>query len=277
MALSSVSIALTGSGGAGVMTAGQALLDAAAKSGYYGLMAKSLGPQIRGGESAALVRLSSSPVESPDDCYDVLIAVDWGNIERFAAELPLKSSSVIITDPAQGEVPALMLKANPKVVEIPLKDLAASVEGGRVNMVALGLAAKAIGLDEAAVIEVLSKALAKKGAKALETSVEALRTGAGAASSLEGIPTLDTPLAADKERWSITGNEAVALGVLKGGVRFVAAYPITPSTDILEWLATALPKVGGSLVQVEDELASINMILGGSFGGVPTMTATSGP
>jgi 2-oxoglutarate ferredoxin oxidoreductase subunit alpha len=60
-------------------------------------------------------------------------------------------------------------------------------------------------------------------------------------------------------------------------VRFVAAYPITPATELLEWLAPALARVGGTLVQAEDELASINMALGASYGGVPALTATSGP
>jgi 2-oxoglutarate ferredoxin oxidoreductase subunit alpha len=65
--------------------------------------------------------------------------------------------------------------------------------------------------------------------------------------------------------------------VIRGGVRFVAAYPITPATEVLEWLAPSLAKVGGMLVQAEDELASINQIIGASYGGVPAMTATSGP
>jgi 2-oxoglutarate ferredoxin oxidoreductase subunit alpha len=277
MAISSVSIALTGSGGAGVMTAGQVLLDAAAKAGLYGLMAKSLGPQIRGGESAALLRISNDQVEAPDDTYDLLLAVDWGNIERFAAELPLSPNSVIISDPAQGPVPALMLAAKPRVVEVPLKDLAASVQGGRVNMVGLGLVAALIGLPESYVIEILAAALKKKGPEALETSKAAMRAGQMAAESVTGLPKLNAAGPSAKERWSISGNEATGLGALKGGVRFVAAYPITPATEILEWLAPQLPKVGGCLIQAEDELASINQIVGGSFGGVPALTATSGP
>ena len=80
-----------------------------------------------------------------------------------------------------------------------------------------------------------------------------------------------------RARWLITGNEAAGYGALRGGVRFVAAYPITPATELLEWMAPALAKVGGTLVQAEDELASINMIIGASYGGVPSLTATSGP
>jgi 2-oxoglutarate/2-oxoacid ferredoxin oxidoreductase subunit alpha len=78
-------------------------------------------------------------------------------------------------------------------------------------------------------------------------------------------------------RWMLSGNEAAGLGAIRGGVRFVAAYPITPATEMLEWMAPALTSVGGTLLQAEDELASINMIVGASFGGVPSLTATAGP
>src|SRR5690606_21405659 len=71
--------------------------------------------------------------------------------------------------------------------------------------------------------------------------------------------------------------QATGLGALRGGVRFVAAYPITPATEVLEWLAPALDEVGGVLVQAEDELAAINQIIGASYGGVPALTATAGP
>ena len=67
------------------------------------------------------------------------------------------------------------------------------------------------------------------------------------------------------------------MGALRGGIRFAAASPITPATELLEWLAPRLKTLGGGLLQAEDELASINMIIGGSFGGVPSLTATSGP
>ena len=78
-------------------------------------------------------------------------------------------------------------------------------------------------------------------------------------------------------RWLLSGNEATALGAIRGGVRFAAAYPITPATEVLEWLAPNLTKIGGALLQAEDELAAINMIIGSSYGGTPSLTATSGP
>ena len=78
-------------------------------------------------------------------------------------------------------------------------------------------------------------------------------------------------------RWLMTGNQAVAVGALRGRVRFVRCYPITPATDLVEWMAPQLKKLGGRLALAEDELAAINMVLSASNGGVPAMTVTSGP
>ena len=88
---------------------------------------------------------------------------------------------------------------------------------------------------------------------------------------------LAAPKPSNARRWLLSGNEATALGAIRGGIRFAAAYPITPATEILEWLAPNLTKVGGTLLQAEDELAAINMIIGASYGGTPALTATSGP
>src|SRR5512135_348001 len=135
---SSVSIAMTGSGGAGVMTAGNMLLEAAALAGCYGLMSRSSGPQIRGGEAAALLRLSRWPIDGHDDRFDLLLAVDWINTERFASEICLDPRSLMIGDPAQGEPPAEMASPGPRRLALAMKDLAKKIPGGRPNMVALG-------------------------------------------------------------------------------------------------------------------------------------------
>ncbi len=274
---SSVSVAITGSGGAGVITAGNMLLKAAAKAGWYGLFTRSSGPQIRGGEAAAMIRLSTDPVAAPGDVFDILIAIDWHNIERFAIELPLSKDSIVIADPFAGDVPIVIAESGAQIVEIPLKDLSKKIKKGRQNMVALGVVQTLIGLDEAVVDQVMVHVLAKRGEEALTASREAVAAG-NAAISEAGASI--TPLGAPSEgagRWMISGNEAAGLGALRGGVRFVAAYPITPATEVLEWMARNLGKVGGSLVQAEDELASINMIIGASYGGTPSLTATSGP
>ncbi len=275
--LRSVSLVLTGSGGAGVMTAGNMLLDAAAAAGCYGLMTRSTGPQIRGGEAAAMLRLSSRPLLAHDDRFHVLMALDWENVQRFAAEIPLDADSLIVADPAAGDVPAVIATKGARIVQLPLAKLAKKVPGGRPNMVALGALTALIGLPPQAAIDVLAKSLKKKHADALATSIAALEIGVAAANELGVAVPFTLPAATPANRWTISGNEATGLGALRGGVRFVAAYPITPATEILEWMAPALKKVGGVLVQAEDELASINMIIGASYGGAPSLTATSGP
>ena len=155
--------------------------------------------------------------------------------------------------------------------------IAGKIENGRPNMVALGAIAGLIGLPPEAMQAVVENNLKRKGQAAIDASMAAFHAGFAAAAELPAIPKLPAVSAASEPRWSITGNEATGLGVIRGGVRFVAAYPITPATEVLEWLAPSLAKVGGMLVQAEDELASINQIIGASYGGVPAMTATSGP
>ena len=271
----SVSIALAGSGGAGVMTAGNMLLEAAAHAGYYGLMTRTSGPQIRGGEAAAMVRVSTFASDSQDDRFDVLVAIDWQNVNRFASEIPLGARSLLIGDPAQGEPPESFTRMGGRYVPVELKALAKSIPGGWPNMVALGLLGGLMRLPEASLLHAVTKAT-KKGGDALAASLAAVKLGIAQAAGIEGPFTLAAAQASGK-RWLVSGNEAAGYGALRGGVRFVAAYPITPATELLEWMSPALAKVGGTLVQAEDELASINMILGASYGGVPSLTATSGP
>jgi 2-oxoglutarate/2-oxoacid ferredoxin oxidoreductase subunit alpha len=275
-AVQSVAVALAGSGGAGVMTAGNMLLEAAALAGYYALMTRSSGPQIRGGEAAALLRIATHPVECMPAAFDLLAAVDWENVQRFGAEIPLSAGGLVIGDEAEGAPPAVFTAGGAATAALPLAAIAKGIAGGRANMVLLGLVGALIGLPAEAMREAVARTLRKRPA-ALEPSLAALAAGETAAASMPAFRPLAPPPAPAAGRWLITGNEAAGLGAIHGGVRFVAAYPITPATEMLEWLSPALESVGGVLVQAEDELASINMAIGASYGGVPSLTATSGP
>ncbi|MEA3290927.1 MAG: 2-oxoacid:acceptor oxidoreductase family protein, partial [Pseudomonadota bacterium] len=271
----SFSIAIAGSGGSGSVTTGTILLEALAATGYYGLMTRTSGPQIRGGESAVMLRFSDREVHSAGDSFDLLLAFDWLKIDRFQDELPLTEESVILGDSAAGEVPRQIAGGGAKVVDAPLQDIAKAVNGGRANMVGLGVVGGWLDLAPEILRQAVQRVLAGKGEAVVAASVACIEQGRA----------LETPFAREFDlqpapgsgRWNISGNEACGLGALQGGVRFVAAYPITPASEMLEWLAPRLEQLGGSLLQAEDELASINMIIGGSFGGVPSLTATSGP
>jgi 2-oxoglutarate/2-oxoacid ferredoxin oxidoreductase subunit alpha len=278
-AVTSVSVALAASGGSGVMTAGTMLLDAAARAGLYGLMVRTSGPQIRGGEAAGLLRLARSPMDSLDDHFDLLLAMDWQNVNRFADEIPLHSGSLVIGDSDEGGAPEIFSRSGAICVALPLKKMAKAIPGCWVNMLALGLAGGLSGLPLPA-LETALRASWKRAESGLNANLAALHKGYSEAAThpaMTGMPRLDAGAAATARRWLISGNEAAGYGALRGGVRFVAAYPITPATELLEWMAPALTQVGGTLLQAEDELASVNMIIGASYGGVPSLTATAGP
>jgi 2-oxoglutarate ferredoxin oxidoreductase subunit alpha len=270
------SIALSGSGGSGAITAGLILLEGSAKAGLYGLMSRSVGPQIRGGESVAMLRLSTAPVDCLGDCFDLLVGLDWRNVQRFADEIPLDAQSLIVTDEAAGEIPDSLMSSDAKILRLPFQQLLSGIEGGRSNMLALGAIGYIAGLPLECLIGATRMVLAKKDDRVANAAVACIEKGYG--SIRQGKRLFDlSAQRKKKELWNISGNEASGLGALRGGVRFVAAYPITPASEMLEWLSPRLEQLGGSLLQAEDELASINMAIGASFGGVAAMTATSGP
>jgi 2-oxoglutarate ferredoxin oxidoreductase subunit alpha len=273
----SISIAIVGSGGAGALTTGNSLLEAACAAGWHGLFTRTLGPQIRGGEAAALLRLAVDPVEGLPDQFDLLIGIDWLNAHRFGSEIKTGPGTVVISDPQGGDPPPMVTQSAARVIEIPMKEMAKAIPDGRPNMIALGIAGRLLGLTIEQVLAPIEKRLVDKGTAAIEASHAGIKIGFGAAAGTDFGIQLARPNPSSARRWLLSGNEATALGAIRGGVRFAAAYPITPATEILEWLAPNLAKVGGVLLQAEDELAAINMIIGSSFGGTPALTATSGP
>ena len=273
----SVSVAMVGSGGAGVLTTGSMLLEAACAAGWNGLLTRSVGPQIRGGEAAALLRLATRSVECLADHVDLLVGIDWVSAQRFESEITLAPDGLIVSDPGAGAPPAGLRPARARLIDLPLAQLTKANPGWRANMIALGAAARLLGLDEAVLQQVIKQYFAAKGQDVVSANAAAVEAGAGAVATATSEFRLARPQKTNTKRWLITGNEAAGLGALRGGVRFAAAYPIRPASEILEWLARNLTKIGGTLVQAEDELASINMIIGASYGGVPSLTATSGP
>jgi len=271
-----IAIAIVGSGGAGAITAGGLLLEAAGRAGWHGLMTRSVGPQIRGGEALAMVRLAPAPVSAHGDRFDILLALDWENAEQFVDEMPLDGDSLIIADSAAGDLPAALRASGARLSPLPLNRLAETVPESRANIVALGVLARLLALPLEPLEAVVVRALARKGVNVAHLR-QALVVGSDAAAGFEGLQRPLPLVSGIGPRWLMTGNEAAALGALRGGVRFAAIYPITPATDLAEWLAPRLEEIGGHLIQAEDEIAAINMVLGASYGGVPALTATSGP
>ena len=273
-----LAISMSGSGGSGALTTGQILLNAFGLAGFYGVMNRSSGPQIRGGESAVMLSLSDQPLELLPDVFQVHFALDWRNFERFADEIPLNPNSTVFYDNSREKLPGLVENSGAKVLGLNLSAALKDLPDGRANILALGILAAWVGLDVSFCEQALRKTLGKKGDAVLNASLAALQ--AGYAMLLTEQPSqncLANWQAQTSSKWLMSGNEAVGLGALQGGVRFAAAYPITPATEIVEYLAPRIEQLGGHLLIAEDELAAINMVIGASFGGVPAMTSTSGP
>lgn len=272
-----VSVAILGSGGAGALTASNFLLEAASGTGWNGLLTRTVGPQIRGGEAAGLVRLATHPVECMADRFDIVIGIDWLNAARFGREIEIGPNSLVVSDPRGGDLPSVLTTGGARVVEVPLKEMAKAIPEGRPNMIALGIAASLVGLSTETLATLLQQRLGDKGPAAAAANWAGVRAGYEVAANWGDEYRLAAPVVNGSRRWLISGNEAAGFGAIRGGIRFAAAYPITPATEILEWLAPNLTKMGGVLLQAEDELAAINMIIGASYGGTPALTATSGP
>lgn len=266
-------IAITGAGGAGVISCGELLLQAWAGASGRGMLRKAFGPQIRGGESAALLKLTEHETYTAASHYDVLLALDWANFSRFEDEIRLHPNSWVICE-EKGEVPEAVASLTANILRLPLSKLAREADAdGRVNMLALGLLGSLLGLSTDKLSQLAQQKLAGKPQAYRDAATTCINAGAALKPDL----VINAPPRNACDCWYLSGNQAAGYGALDAGIRFVAAYPITPASDVLEWMAGPLEKLQGQLMQAEDELAAINMIIGASFGGVPAFTATSGP
>lgn len=273
--MDSITLAVVGSGGAGVVSLGEMLLKSVAKVGYYGMLRKSFGPQIRGGESAAIVRLGLKPIGNFNGDMHLLCALDWNNFARFGDEIPVTEETLIIQDSQAGPLPADIKPE--QVITLDFSGAAALAESAKPNMALLGFLGTLFGCSTETVARFVRLRLEKFSEAIQKVSIAAMEQGAQLKPDLPLKISLPKPEHRDSHSWIATGNQLAGLGALESGIRFVAAYPITPASDSLEWIAKRIESVGGHLVQAEDELSAINMAIGGGYAGVPSMTATSGP
>jgi len=274
-------VGIAGAGGDGVVSAGELLIHVAAREGLFGMLVKAFGPQIRGGESSVRVRLSSQPVLAQGDDLDVLIAFNWADYGRFRTELVPGEHTLIFVDEMDKTPPAeipLPERMKAGVTRVPFEQLAIDKGGSALakNIVAVGVLAGAVNLPRDAFARAIERKFAKKGEKVIGANIMALDAGVEAAIGHRR-STVQVRATAPETLMVVSGNDAFAFGSLVAGCRFMAGYPITPQSEVMEWLARELPKFGGVMVQPEDELASICMAIGASYAGVKALTASSGP
>jgi len=271
----SVVLAMVGSGGDGVALMGDLILNIAASLGLYGMMVQSYGPQIRGGESAVALRICEREVQYEGDLTDILLCFRLKDIARFQGSLRLHANSIVILDQEEkNELPDWLGHTGRKPFRYPFSKFENGIEvaGPPKNMLALGLLCRVLGWPETIAKEILDLRFPKRNERQLH-NLETMSHGFAESN----VPTFAAPNGKGKELFAETGNEALARGAISAGVRFFAGYPITPSSEVMETLIEELPSAGGRVVQAEDEIAALGMVLGASFGGVSSMTATSGP
>lgn len=281
--LNDLIIGMAGSGGDGIVSAGESLMSAAAQEGYYAILTKSFGSQIRGGESSCRLRVATTPVLNPQGALNVAVALNWEDFLRFGGELPVTPDTVVIYDKKTGVAPdAIPLKVKPAIVRCaPIEELAKSAAGTlqAKNNVVLGLLAGWFGLGRQAILDGIRKKFSKKGPEVLAGNERAFAAGIEYAEQnpIDASRRIAHVNVIGHKRRVTDGNEVCAEAALFAGCKFFGGYPITPATEIMQHMQRDIWKHGGSLLQAEDEIAGIAAVVGASFAGVKAMTATSGP
>ena len=267
-----------GQQGEGIDTTGEILASALNRLGYHIYGYRTFGSRIKGGHTNYRIRIAHRPVYGIAPRIDVLIAFDQDSINRLAGEMAPGGVVVFNGKSGRGKLPAGV--EGVRLIEVPMVDLARELGNPIMkNMVGVGVSTALLGLSPEDIEPIIDERFAGKGGKLVEANKEALRRGYDAARAALGEVDgrLHLAPADGRRRYLMTGDEAAAFGALVAGCRLVAAYPITPASEIMHWLVKKLPKYGGVVVQSEDEIAAISTVIGAGYAGVRALTSTSGP
>ncbi len=260
-----------GEAGQGVQSIGFLLAKALARGGYHVFADQDYESRVRGGHNFYRVRVKDSGVGAIAEQIDVLIALNKQSIDLHRRELA--PDGILIFD---GES-MKDVTADKKLFSVPLDRLAEESAGHKImaNAVALGATLGLVRYDFETVGNILRVHF---GAGEIgESNVKAARAGYDyVQQNFKGDFNQILKLIGGVKRMLLNGNEAMALGAIAAGCKFMAAYPMTPTSSIMEYLAAKAKDFGLVVVQPEDEIAAINMIIGAGYAGVRAMTATSG-
>lgn len=271
-------IRVAGEAGEGIKKPGELLIQAATRAGFRVLTDFSPPSEIKGGVSFFQIRLSSKPLYTRGDQPDVLLCF---NQEAFEVNIQeLADGGLLIYDP---DTVTPTDTGRYRVLAFPLERIAAKELKMPIvkNVVALGGMAALFGLDTTVLYALIKELWERKGDAVVQTNYKALDAGvqfmAENINAEERATYQVEPGIASQDNMVVSGNQATALGAIAAGCEFFSGYPITPASDVMEFLAAVLPRVGGTVIQAEDEISAINMIIGAGYAGKHAMTTTSGP
>jgi 2-oxoglutarate ferredoxin oxidoreductase subunit alpha len=277
--ISEAVIRIAGNSQDGIQAIGGFLARLAGRSEQEVMTFMTIPSTISGGPSIFQVRIGSGEVLTAGDDADVLLAFYQHSYEGHINSLKKKGIVLFDSDHVQ---PKPEWESDYHHVGIPISSLTVEAIGGTAkdkgkNIYALGLIARMFDLNVPKLEKLVGERFTGKDPSVLANALAAFHAGyANAPANL-----LETFQFVDSSKKGVqqvvmNGNEAIAYGLIAAGVRFGAAYPITPWSDVMEILRRELPKYGGTFVQCEDEIASVCMALGASFAGRVAVTGPSG-
>ena len=265
-----------GQQGEGIESTGEIFAIALNRLGYYLYGYRHFSSRIKGGHTNNKIRVSTTEVRSISDDLDILVAFDQETIDLNYKELHAKG--VILADakftPKKPEDTLASMYA------VPFTEIATELGTSLMkNMVAIGATSAVLDLDIHVFEEVVQEIFGKKGAQVVAKNMDAIKAGFDYMKKqlVDGTEIMELEKADGKKRMFMIGNDAIALGAVAAGCRFMAAYPITPASEIMEYLIKKLPALGGAVIQTEDEIAACTMAIGANYAGVRTITASAGP
>jgi 2-oxoglutarate/2-oxoacid ferredoxin oxidoreductase subunit alpha len=269
-----LNIVVGGEAGQGVQSVGSVLARSLLRGGYEIFADQDFESRIRGGHSFTRVRASKKPVASALEPIDILVALNAETIDIHRKQV--QPGGIQVYDGAKdGGKPGDGIIS----INIPFEKLAVDASGNvlMTNTVAAGATLGLLDYDFELFASVLRQEYGRHGDKVVEANIKAGQAGYSYG-ILNRPAVFKTRLKAGKSsgKMLVTGHEALALGVLAAGCKFVAGYPMTPTTPILEFLADKGREFGLHVIQAEDEISAANMVVGAAYTGVRAMTATSG-
>ena len=253
-------ILIGGAAGQGVETTVAMLEKLLKKSGYFVYTVRDFMSRVRGGHNFSIVRFSDKKITSHSNILDGIVALNEETISLHQDKL--RKDGFILCDTS-------IETDDPRGIRLNMDEMAKEIGNRRVSgSIALGVILKLFNVSIDPVEEVMKTSLKEEYVK---INLEAIDLGYN---SVEG---KYPPLNGDYKDWMlIDGNSALALGAISAGLRFYSAYPMSPSTSIMEYLASKSNETGVVVEQAEDEIAAANMAIGASFAGARAMTGTSG-
>lgn len=266
-----INILTGGEAGQGIQSVGLILAKTLSHGGYHIFADQDYESRIRGGHNFFRVRAGEHELAALAEDLDIIIALNRETIDLHKDEL--KRGGIIVHDREQTHFTG----DKQTDIDVPLNRIASETVQNNlyVNTVAAGAATGLTGLDFSLLEAVIKKEFSSAGTDITAGNIKAAR--AGYDFTRAGSHNLNLPQAVSPpRRMLLNGNEALSLGALAAGCKFVAGYPMTPSSSILEYIAKKSRQYEVVMVHAEDEIAAINMAAGAGYTGVRAMVATSG-